>query len=189
MIGAWLLQHFVEEPGVDRSPLGALTICRGDKVVVWPTLIPLATLFLLFRVLGARGLGGLGLLLPLCVPVGEDCTNCLFTQGEVGGDVEQLAGTRGGLASKLVHQLLTGGASDEGFDDVGVRDVGELGALLGKTPNEVSERLIRLLPTTPEVLGVPRAHVCALEVLDKDPNHVGLAVDQTHRKMLEPRSG
>jgi len=58
-----------------------------------------------------------------------------------------------------------------------------------ESPNEVSERLIRLLPTTPEVLGVPRAHVCALEVLDKDPDQVGSAMDQTLRKMLEPRPG
>jgi len=30
MIGAWLLQHLVEETGASRSPLGVLAICRGD---------------------------------------------------------------------------------------------------------------------------------------------------------------
>ena len=69
-----------------------------------------------------------------------------------------------------MHQLLTGGAGDDGSDDIGVRDVGELGALLGETLDEISERLIRFLSIAPEVLGVPRAHVCALEVSDKDPN-------------------
>ena len=116
---------------------------------------------------------------PLDAVVEENCTNRLFTQAEVGGDVEQLASARGGLAPELVHQLLTGGAGDEGSDDIGVRDVAELGALLGETLDEISERLIRFLSTTPEVLGVPRAHVCALEVSDKDPNQVCPAVDQT----------
>jgi hypothetical protein len=86
-----------------------------------------------------------------------------------------------------VYQLLTGGAGDEGSNDIGVRDVGELGALLGETPDEISERLIRLLSTTPEVPGVPRVHVCALEVPDKDHNQVCPAVDQTLREVLEPR--
>jgi len=53
-------------------------------------------------------------------------------------------------------------------DDIRVHDVGELGALLGETPDEVSERLVRLLMVAPEVLGVPEVHVCALEVPDKD---------------------
>ena len=30
IIGAWLLQHFVEEARASRSPLGVLAICRGD---------------------------------------------------------------------------------------------------------------------------------------------------------------
>ena len=189
MIRAWLLQHFVEETEASRSPLGVLAIRRGDQVFVRPTLLPLTTLFLLLRVLETRGLGGLGLLFPLGAAIGENWTNCLFTRGEVGGDIEQLASAHGGLTPELVYQLLTGGAGDEGSDDVEVRDVGELGALLGETPDEISERLIRLLSTAPEVPGVPRAYVCALEVLDKDPNQVCPTVDQTLREVLEPRPG
>jgi len=128
------------------------------------------TLFLLLRVVGARGLGGLGLLFPLGSAIKENCTNCLFTRDKVGGNVEQLAGARGGLATELVYQLLTGGAGDEGPDDVGVCDVGELGALLGESLDEILEGLIRLLPTTPKVPGISKTHVCALEVPDKDPN-------------------
>jgi len=75
---------------------------------------------------------------------------------------------RGGLATELVYQLLAGGTADEGSDDVEVCDVGELGALLGESPDEVSEGLIGLLPAGPEVPGVSRAHVCALEVPDED---------------------
>jgi hypothetical protein len=69
-----------------------------------------------------------------------------------------------------VHQLLASGAGDERPDDVGLYDVGELGALLGEMPDEVSERLVRLLPIAPNVLGVSRAHVCALKVPDEDPD-------------------
>jgi len=69
-----------------------------------------------------------------------------------------------------VYQLLAGDASDEGLDDVRVCDVGELGALFGESPDEILERFIRLLPVAPEVRGILRAHVCALEVLDKDPD-------------------
>jgi len=78
LIGAWLLQHFIEEARASRSPLGVLAICRGDQVVVRSTLLPLATLLLLLGVTGARGLGGLGLLFPLGSAIRENCTNCLF---------------------------------------------------------------------------------------------------------------
>ena len=78
MIGAWLLQHFVEETGASGSLLGVLAICHSHEVVIRPTLFPLATLLFLFGVLGARGLGGLGFLLPLGVTIGEDRPNCLF---------------------------------------------------------------------------------------------------------------
>ena len=84
-----------------------------------------------------------------------------------------------------MHQLLESGAGDERPNDVGVRDVRELGALLGETPNEVSERLIRLLMVAPRVLGVSRAHVCALKIPNEDPDQVGPAVDQSLREVLE----
>ena len=189
MIGAWLLQHLVEETGASRSPLGVLAICRGDQVVVRPTLLPLATLFLLLRVARAQGLGGLGLLFPLGGAVGENCTNCLFARGKVGGDVEQLAGARGGLATELMYQLLASGAGNEGSDDIGVGDVGELSALFGELSDEILERLIRLLSAAPEVPGIFEAHVCAVEVPDKDLDLVSPAMDHVLRKMLEPRSG
>jgi hypothetical protein len=52
MIGAWLLQHLVEEAGSGRGSLGVLAIRRSDDVVVLPTLLPLLTLLLLLGVLG-----------------------------------------------------------------------------------------------------------------------------------------
>ena len=151
MVGTWLLQHLIEEAEASRTPLGVLAIYRDDQVVVRPTLLPLATLILLLGVAGARGLGGLDLLLPLGGAVGEDCTNRLFTRGKIGGNVLQLTSARGGLAPELVYQLLAGCATNEGSNDVGVRDVGELDALLGESPDEVSERLVRLLPVALEI--------------------------------------
>jgi len=128
-------------------------------------------------------------LFPLGCAVGENGTNYLFARDKVGGDVEQLAGACGGLATELVYQFLAGCTGDEGSDDVGVHDVGELGALVGESPDEVSERLIGLMAAAPEVPGVPRAHICALEVLDEDLDQVGPVVDHALREMLEPCSG
>ena len=88
-----------------------------------------------------------------------------------------------------MYQLLAGGTGNEGSDDVGVRDVGELSALFGESPDEVSEGLIGLLPAAPEVPGVPRAHVRALEVPDKDPDQVGPVVDHALREVLKPCPG
>ena len=87
-----------------------------------------------------------------------------------------------------MYELLAGGTRYEGSDDIGVRDVGELGPLLGESPDEVSEGLIGLLSATPEVPGVPRAHVRALEVPDEDLDQVCPVVDQALREMLEPSS-
>jgi len=50
VIGTWLLQHLVKETRASRSPLGVLAICRGDKVIVPLTLLPVAPLLLLLRV-------------------------------------------------------------------------------------------------------------------------------------------
>jgi len=88
-----------------------------------------------------------------------------------------------------VYQFLAGGTGDEGSDDVGVCDVGELGALLGESPDEVPEGLIGLLSAAPEVLGVSRAYVCAAEVPDEDPDQVGPVVDHALREVLKPCSG
>ena len=88
-----------------------------------------------------------------------------------------------------MYQLLAGGTRNEGSDDVGVRDVGELGALFRESPDEVSEGLVGLLPAAPEVPGVPRAHICALEIPDEYPDQVSPVVDHVLREGLEPCPG
>lgn len=70
--------------------------------------------------------------------------------------------------SELVHQLFAGGATDERPDNVRVRDVEELGTQLGEMSDKVPKRLMRLLTAAPEVSGVPKVHICALEILDED---------------------
>ena len=74
------------------------------------------------------------------------------------------------------------------MDDFRVTNAWQLGALLGKASDKVSKRLVQPLATTLEVLGVPRAHVCALEIPDEDPNQVAPVVDLRGRKVLEPGS-
>ena len=88
-----------------------------------------------------------------------------------------------------MYQLFAGGTGNEGSDHIGISDIGEFGALFGESPDEVSEGLIGLLPAAPEVPGVPRAHVCALEVPNKDPDQVSPVVDHTLREVLEPCPG
>jgi hypothetical protein len=57
----------------------------------------------------------------------------------------------GSAAAQLLDQLLAGGTREEGHDDIGVGDVGKLGALFGETPDVVLEGLARLLFVASEV--------------------------------------
>jgi hypothetical protein len=104
-------------------------------------------------------MGGLGLLV-----LPKDSLDRLLAGGELGGDVHQLARPGGGLATQLAHQVATGGASEERANDIRVGDVGQLGALLRKSPDVVPERLSWLLSAASEVPGIPGAHVRALEI-------------------------
>jgi hypothetical protein len=81
----------------------------------------------------------------------KDGTNCLLIGGEVGDDVHQTVGSDEGVAAQLSDQLFAGGAREEGHDNVGVGDVGELGALLGETPDVIPKGFTRLLLAASEV--------------------------------------
>ena len=72
--------------------------------------------------------------------------------------------------TQLADQIATGGASEECTDDVGVGDIGELDALLGKSVDVLPQILVLLLSTAlkvPRILGV---HVCVLEIPPKIPD-------------------
>ena len=115
-------------------------------------------------------------------------TNRLLASGIVGGSVEQFVGVSGTASRKLVHQVPARRAFKEGVDDLDVGDARELGALLGEASHIVAQGLIGLLATPFEVPGVPRAHVCAMEVAHEDLDQVGPVVDIIRRQVLEPRS-
>jgi hypothetical protein len=102
--------------------------------------------------------------LPLVLVTTKDSTNRLLAGGIVGDDVHQLVGSGGGVAAQLSDKLFASGSREEGHDDVGVGDVGKLGALFRETPDIVMQRLVCLLFTTPEVPRVTGAHVGPLEV-------------------------
>ena len=129
-------------------------------------MLPLATLLLFLGEVGSRGPRGLVPPLPLGVVVGED-----------GGDIEE-CGRRGWhVLAQFSDQVSAGGAGEESLDDFRVANAWQLSAFLREAPNEVSKRLVRLLATTLEVLGVPGAHVCALEIPDEDLYQVAPVVD------------
>ena len=119
----------------------------------------------------------------------ENGTNCLLAGGVVGGSVEQLIGVGGTASRKLVHQVPARRALEEGVDDLDMGDAGELGALLGEAPHVVAQGLIGLLATPFEVPGVPKAHICALEVAHEDLDQVGPVVDVRITGVSDPRGG
>jgi hypothetical protein len=97
-------------------------------------------------------LGGVFLLSSLRLLVlPEDGLDRLLTRGELGGYVHQLARLGGSLASQFAHQVSTSGAGEECPDDIRVSDVGQLGALLGKSLDVLSQGFPWLLVAASEI--------------------------------------
>jgi hypothetical protein len=139
MIGAWLLEHLVEQVGPSGRLPRVPVLGSGDKIYVGGVAFRLRLLLgLLLRVaLGGR-LRDVFLLASLRLLVlPEDGLDRLLTRGELGGDVHQLARPGGSLATQFAHQVAASGASEEHADDIRVGDVGQLGALLRKPPDVV----------------------------------------------------
>jgi hypothetical protein len=111
----------------------------------------------------------------------EDGPHRLLAGSETGGNVEQLVGVDWWARPKLAHEVPAGCALEEGMHDLGLGYAWELSTTLGKATYEVSERLVGLLGAHPQVPGVPRAHVCALEVHHERANQVVPVVDLTRR--------
>jgi hypothetical protein len=126
--------------------------------------------------------------LPFALITTKDGTNRLLIGGEVGDDVHQTVGSDGGVAAQLSDQLFAGGAREEGHDNVGVGDVGELGALLGETLDVIPKGFTRLLLAASEVPRVAEAHVGSLEVSLEHPHEVVPVVDLSRWEILEPGS-
>ena len=79
----------------------------------------------------------------------------LLTDGALGGNVQELPHHAWGLMAKRVDKHLTGRATDEGVDHVGVGDVWELIALLGEVLNVLPEGLVGPLLAVVEIPGFP----------------------------------
>jgi hypothetical protein len=132
MIGARLLEHFVEQVGASGRLPRVPMLGGGDKVRVGGVAFRLRLLLALLPRAALSGrLGDVFRLAPLRLLVlPEDGLDRLLTRGELGGDVHQLARHGGSLATQLAHQVAASGAGEERADDIRVGDVGQLGALL-----------------------------------------------------------
>jgi hypothetical protein len=191
MIGARLLEHLVEQVGASGRLPRVPMLGSGDKVRVGGVVFRLRLLLALLphAVLSGR-LEDVFRLEPLRLLVlSEDRLDRLLTRGELGGDVHQLARPGGSLATQRAHQVAACGAGEERADDIRVGDVGQLGTLLRKSPDVVLQGLSRLLAAASEILGVPRAHVCALEVAGEGFDQVIPVGGLRRRQMLQSGSG
>jgi hypothetical protein len=189
VIGARLLEHLVEQVGPSGRLPRVPVIDSGDKICVGGIALRLRLLFrlLLRATLGGR-LGDVFLLASLRLLVlPEDGFDRLLTRGELGGDVHQLARLGGSLATQFAHQVATSGAGEERPDDIRVGDVGQFDALLQKPPDVLSQEFPWLLAAASEILGVPRAHVRALEVSSEGLDQVIPVGDLRRRQMLQRR--
>jgi hypothetical protein len=164
---------------------GSDKICVGGGAFRLRLLLGL----LLRAALGGR-LGDIFLLTSLSLLVlPEDGLDRLLTRGELGGDVHQLARPGGSLATQFAHQVAASGAGEECPDDIRVGDVGQLGALLRKSPDVLPQGFPWLLAAASEIPRVPRAHVCALEISSKGFDQIVPVGDLRRRQMLQPGSG
>jgi hypothetical protein len=90
--------------------------------------------------------------------------------------------------TQFAHQVVARGAGEERPDDIRVGDVGQLGALLRKPLDVLSQGLPWLLAAASEIPRVPRAHVLAVEVSSESLDQVVLVGDLRRRQMLQPGS-
>jgi hypothetical protein len=77
--------------------------------------------------------------------------DCLLTTGLLGGDVQELPRCARSLMAKYVDEHFASHAANEGIDDVGIGDAGELIALLGETLDVLPEGLVGPLPVVAEI--------------------------------------
>jgi hypothetical protein len=187
VIGARLLEHLVEQVGPSRRLPRVPVLDSSDEIRISGIALRLHLLLgLLLRATLSRHLGDVFLLASLRLLVLlEDGLDRLLTRGELGGDVHQLARLSGSLATQFAHQVAVSGAGEERPDDIRVGDVGQLGALLRKPPDVLSQGFPWLLAAASEIPRVPRAHVRALEVSSEGFDQVVRVGDLRRGQMLQ----
>jgi hypothetical protein len=163
----------------------------SDKIHVGDVALCLRLLLglLLGATLGGR-LGDVFLLSPLRLLVlPEDGFDRLLTRGELGGYDHQFAHLSGSLAPQFANQVSASGAGEESPDDIRVGDVGQLGALLRKPSDVLSQGLPWLLAVDSEIPRVPRAHVRTLEISHEGLDQVVPVGDLRRGQVLQPGPG
>jgi hypothetical protein len=120
MIGARLLEHFVEQVGPSGRLPGVPVFGSGDKICVGGVAFCLRLLLaLILRAALSGRLGDVVLLASLRLLVlPEDGFDRLLARGKLGGDVHQLARPSGSLATQLAHQVAASGVGEERADDI-----------------------------------------------------------------------
>ena len=83
-------------------------------------------------------------------------------------EVEQLPHCPQFVASELMNKCFVGRAGDERSDHIRIHNIEKLVALLGKAANVLTQSLSHFLLIGFEILGISRAHVCALKVPYED---------------------
>jgi hypothetical protein len=186
VVGTRFFEHFVKNaPTGGSSRLFAIS--SDDEVVDRGFMLALLVLLLVVVSFGTpvRALGFLVLVLSLVLVTTKNGTNRLLASDIVSDDVHQLVSSGRGVAAQLPNKLLASGSREESHDDVGVGDVGKLGALFGETPDIITERLVRLLFTTPEVPRVAGAHIGPLEVPFEHSHQIVPVMDLSRWEILE----
>ena len=87
-----------------------------------------------------------------------------------------------------MDQGLAGCPEEECADDVRVDDIRDGVTSLGEPADVIPQGLAGLLLAALEVLGVPRADICPLEIPDEDPFEVRPVVDAIVWEEFEPCS-
>jgi hypothetical protein len=191
VIGARLLEHLVEHVGPSGRLPRIPVLGSSDEIHVSGVSFCLCLLhgLLLCATLDGRvrDIFLLSSLRLLVLP--EDGFNRLLTRGKLGGYVHQFARLGGSLSSQFTHQVPASGAGKECPNDVRVGDVGQLGALLGKLSDVLSQIFLWLLAAAPEIPQVPRAHVRTLEISSESLDQVVPVGDLRRRQMLQPGPG
>ena len=153
VIGARLLEHLVKRLDSSGRLPRILVLSSSDEIRVNGVAFYLRLLpgLLLRATLDGR-LGDVFLLSSLRLLVlPEDGFDRLLTRGKLGGNVHQFARLGRSLAPQLAHQVPARGTGEECPDDVRVSDVGQLGALLRKPPDILSEEFPWLLAAASEI--------------------------------------
>jgi hypothetical protein len=173
------------------SPVGLRSgdvVSHGDhllpaevSVLVLPVIALLGRGRIISAITTTKVAGGLG----FPVEVGLDG---LLTGGILGDNIQELPHRVRGLMAERVDERLAGGVVDEGVDHVGIGNVRELIALLGKALNVLLKGLVGPLLVVAEVPEVPQAGVGTLEVADENHMEITLAADAARLELLEPSS-